>query len=141
MSNRFRTRGIKSNKVYQVDELADAAGVSIPTVRNWLRVGMDKIDDQRPTMILGFQALKFLEALKANAKQPLAMHEFYCMRCKAPRSPLGGLADYVPSTLTSGRLKALCSACECVCNRNISAKDLPEVSKVLDVEFRGTRCA
>ncbi|KAJ01535.1 hypothetical protein [Sulfitobacter mediterraneus] len=139
MSKRFRTRGIKSNKAYQVDELADVAGVSILTVRNWIRAGMAQIDDQRPTMILGFQALNFLVAHKAKAKRPMAMHEFYCMRCKAPRSPLGGLADFDPSTPTSGRLKALCSVCECVCNRNISAKDLPEVSKTLDVEIRGTR--
>lgn len=93
MSRRFKTRGIKANKSYLIDELADVACVSTPTVRNWLKAGMQRVDDNRPTMIMGFQALDYLNARKANAKKPLTMGEFYCFRCKTPRSPLGAMAD------------------------------------------------
>lgn len=139
MPKRFKTRGIKSNKAYQIDELADAACVSTPTVRNWLRAGMQRIDDNRPTMIMGFQALEFLNTRKAKSKCPLALGEFYCMRCKVPRRPLGALADYVPSSAAGGRLKAFCGVCECACNRDISADELPEVRSLLDVEIRGSQ--
>jgi len=138
MPKRFKTRGIKANKSYRIDELADVAGVSIPTVRNWLKSGMPCVDDNRPTMIMGFHALDFLITRKANLKRPMALGEFYCLRCKAPRMPLGGMADYVPSSATAGRLKAICEVCECPCNRNISASKLPEFSRVLDVEIRDT---
>lgn len=97
MSRRFKTRGIKANKAYRIDELADAACVSIPTIRNWLNAGMQKVDGNRPTMILGFQALEFLNARKKNAKRPMALDEFYCLRCKAPRQAFGALADHMPS--------------------------------------------
>lgn len=136
MARRFRTRGIKANKSYQVDELADAAGVSIPTVRNWIRAGMPRLDGNRPMIIMGFQALEFLNARKVKGKRPLGLDEFYCLRCKAPRTPMGAMADYVPIGKNGGRLKALCGACECQCNRNISAIDLPAIRKVLDVETR-----
>jgi len=49
------------------------------------------------------------------------------------------MADYEPTSATGGRLKTLCAACECQCNRNISASDLPEIRKVLDVVNRGNR--
>jgi len=136
MAKRFKTRSIKANKSYQVDELADTAGVSIGTVRNWIRAGMPLLDESRPMMIMGFQALEFLMTRQTNGKRPLQVGEFYCLRCKAPRAPMGAMADYVPTSETGGRLKALCGTCECQCNRNIRGIDLPEIRKVLDVETR-----
>lgn len=138
MSRRIKTRGIKANKAYRVDELADVTGVSPPTVRSWLKSGMQRLDENYPTMIMGFQALEFHSARKNKAKRPMALNEFYCMRCKAPRQPLGAMADFVPSSATGGRLKAFCSVCECACNRNIRITDLPEIRKLLDVETRGS---
>jgi hypothetical protein len=136
MAKRFQTRGIKANKTYQIDELAMAARVSIPTVRNWLKAGMQKLDDNRPTMIMGFQALDYLNARKRSAKRPTAIGQFYCMCCKTQRPAFGAMADYIPSSATGGRLKALCAVCECRCNLNISNNDLPDIRKVMDVEIR-----
>jgi hypothetical protein len=137
MSRRFRTQRIKANKPYEVGELADAAYVSIPTIRNWLSSGMQKVDDNRPTIIMGFQALEYLKTRKASAKRPLKIGEFYCLRCKAPKVPFGGMADYLPTSPKGGRLMALCESCEGRCNRNISAADLEAFSKVLAIENRG----
>ena len=139
MARRFRTRAIKANQAYRVDELAEAAGVTVPTVRTWIGAGLQLVDKNRPAMIMGFQALAFLKSRKAKACRPLALGQFYCLRCKAPRMPLGGMADYAPSSATGGRLKAICEVCECQCNRNISAGDLPEICKVLDVATRDNR--
>jgi hypothetical protein len=136
MGRRFKTRSIKANKTYRIDELANAAGVSPPAVRAWIKAGMTPIDGNRPTMIMGFHALEFLAMRKNSSKRPMALGEFYCMRCKAPRSPLGAMADYAPSSATGGRLKGFCGVCECACNRNISVIDLPDIRKVLDVEIR-----
>ena len=139
MARRFRTRGIKANKAYQVHELADAAGVSVPTVRNWIKAGMPLVDKNRPMMIMGFHALEFLKNRKAKASRPLALGELYCVRCKVPRMPLGAMADYVPTSATGGCLKAICEVCECLLNRRTSANDLPEIRKVLDVAIRDNR--
>jgi hypothetical protein len=137
MARRFKTRSIKANKTYQVDELADTAGVSVPTVRSWIKAGMQCVDGNRPTIIMGFQALDYLNARKAKASRPLVLGEFYCLRCKAQRTPLGAMADYVSTSATGGRLKALCDVCGCQCNRNISARDLLEIRKILDVATNG----
>ena len=136
MSKRFKTRGIKANKTYNIEELAHAACVSPPTVRNWLNAGMSRVDANRPTMIMGFQALEFLNERKRKTKRPMALGQFYCLRCKAPREPFGAMVDYEPSSATGGRLKGFCGVCECACNRNINAIDLPNIRKVLDVEVR-----
>jgi hypothetical protein len=100
---------------------------------------MQKVDDQRPTMIMGFQALEFLNARKVMGKRPMALGQFFCMRCKDRRTALGAMADYVPTSATGGQLKAFCGVCECPCNRNISERQLLQVRKILDVEIRGSR--
>lgn len=138
MSRRFKTRRIKANTSCLVDELAFAADVTPQTVCIWIKSGMQRVDANRPTMIMGFQALEFLNARKAKAKRPMAIGQFYCMRCEDRRASLGAMADYVPSSVTGGRLKAFCAVCECPCNRNVSARDLPEIRKILDVEIRGS---
>ena len=137
MARRFKTQAVKANKPYVVDELAYVACVSIATVRNWLKDGMKKVDENRPTMIMGFQALHYLKSRKANSKRPLKVGEFYCLRCKAPKMPFGAMADYVTTSAKGGRLMALCETCEGRCNRNISASDLPAFSKLLAIENRG----
>ena len=139
MVRRVRTRGIKPNKTYEVNELAEPAGVTTATVRRWLKVGLDKLDGSRPTLIMGFQALDFLDARKSKARRPSGhVSEFYCMRCKTQRGAWGGMADYEAISANGGRLKALCEACKCQCNRNVSARDLPEIRKVLDVAIKGS---
>ena len=139
MARRFRTQSIKANYAYRVDELAEVVGVTVPTVRNWIRAGLPLVDKNHPTLIMGFHALNFLKARKEKSSRPLDLGEFYCLRCKVPRMPLGDMADYVPSSATGGRLKAICEVCECQCNRNISASDLPEICKALDVATRDNR--
>ena len=140
MPKRIKTGKIKSNQTYRVNELAEVANVTPTTVRHWLKTGLSRIDGKRPTLILGFQALAFLSARKAKARCPLGVDEFFCFRCKARRKALGSMADYEPISANSGRLKALCAICECQCNRNISASDLADVCKALDVANRGNRC-
>lgn len=138
MGKRFQKRGIKRQKAYRVDELAETARVSTATVRVWIKAGMQRVDETRPTLIIGFQALDFLEGKLSKAKRPLALGEFYCLRCKVPRMPYGLMADYLPASESGGRLKALCGVCECPCNRNISATHLPDFAKVLSIVNRGS---
>ena len=109
MGRRFKTRRIKANKAYRIDELADAADVVPATIRQWLKGGMDRLDCNRPTIIMGFQVLAFLEARKASVSRPLGLGEFYCLRCKTPRSALGAMADYVATSTTGGHSSTRCT--------------------------------
>lgn len=138
MVGRVNISRIKARKSYSVEELADVCKVSISTVRTWLKSGMSRMDATTPTMILGWQAKDYLSRRKEKSKRPLAIGEFYCMRCKAPRQALGGMADYHPTSDEGGRLKAICERCECNCNRNIRQSDLAAFSEVLEIESRET---
>lgn len=134
MAKRIALHLIKKNQSYTVSELADVTRASEPMVRRWIGDGMTVIDSKRPMLILGFVALDYLGSRQTKAKQPMQLNQVFCLRCKAPRTPLGLMADYIPQSTSGGRLVALCEVCGCVCNRNISAIQLPEFEKVLDIK-------
>ena len=138
VAKRYNIRRIKKNQAYNVEELAEVLGVTQATVRRWLKVGMPVLDEKRPLLVMGFQAQDFLRNRASKASKPLAACEFYCFGCKAPRMPLGLLADYIPSSTTSGRLNALCECCEGQVFRSISLDQKARFSEMLDIATRAS---
>jgi len=140
MSKRAYTRRIKKHTTYTVTELAEATGATEQTVRRWIHEGLPVIDAQRPTLVIGQAASEFLKARQAKAKHPMAIFELRCMTCKAPRSPYGMMADYLPQSAAGGRISALCGTCERPIFRKVSAAQLPELHRYLDIKTRGDKC-
>ncbi len=89
MAKRVTLGRIKKNLSYTVGELAEVANVTEVTNRRWIRDGMSVLDTNRPILILGGRALDYLGQRQAKAKQPMAPHEFYCLRCHKPQEPFG----------------------------------------------------
>lgn len=137
MAKRIALGRIKKNKAYTAAELALATGTTEATVRRWVHDGMDAIDIHRPILIMGFSASAYLKKRQSGAKRPMQLDELYCMRCKAPRKPYGMMVDYLPKGSSGGRLVALCGHCECVCNRNISASQLPVFAQHFEIAKKG----
>ena len=78
---------------YSVDELARLYGVHKNTVRNWCKVGLKPIDDQRPILIRGQDARRFLTERRARTKQACGPGRIYCLPCRAPKVPAEKMAD------------------------------------------------
>lgn len=134
MAKRADPRRIHADLSYTVPELARTVGVSVGTVRNWLKRGLPAMTAQRPTLVLGSAAKEFLANRKATAKRPLAPDELLCMSCKVPRKPFGGLVqlDHAPGKPT--RITGFCEVCEKVCSRVVGVAQIPRLSEIFDIE-------
>lgn len=132
MAKRINLRRIKANRPYSVEELADAARVTEQTVRRWFAEGLLALDDNRPAIVMGFQAQAFLGARQFERKQPMELDLVYCFTCKARTRPLGMMADCIEGP-TGMRLMALCEVCEGACCKNISRSQLSDLSALLDI--------
>ena len=108
-------------------------GVHKNTVRTWLTSGLQPIDNRRPILILGRQLSGFLHARRNDRRQPCRAGQFYCLRCRAPRTPAASGADYLPITSSSGNLRGTCSACGTRMYRRVSIKNFPAVAGDLQV--------
>src|SRR5580704_10538170 len=87
-------RGIKLHRSYKVEEAARIRNVSKRTVRRWIKAGLPAVADRKPILILGEDLLTFLAARKRRS-HPCRPEECYCLKCRAPRRPAGGMAAFI----------------------------------------------
>jgi hypothetical protein len=118
-----------------VDEVGRALSIHKNTVREWLKRGLRAIDGRRRTLIVGRELRSFLETRRAARKRPCPPGTMYCVRCKTPRRPAGGMVDYRPLADTRGNLTGICPVCEALMNRCVSLAKLGSVCADLEIAF------
>lgn len=127
--SRLNPRLAKMHQSYSVDEIARLYGIHPNTVRSWLRSGtLVAIDGGRPVLIQGMALRVFLEARRTAAKRPCPTGTLYCLKCREPRPPALGMADYLAREAGAGNLRALCDDCGSTMHRRAR---LEAVSAVL----------
>lgn len=131
-----RRRSIKIHRTYTVEEAARATGSAKGTVRRWIKSGaLPALTDQKPTLILGGDLYDYLKS-RASSGPKLQLHECYCLKCRAARSPAEGVADYVPLTNSTGNLRARCCTCTTLMHKAVSLATLGALAGVLAVTVR-----
>lgn len=121
---RFNPRRIKIHRSYSVEEVASHLGVHKNTVRAWIKSGLQTVDDRRPTLILGRQLSTFLFNRRKQRKRPCQPGQMYCVRCRAPKTPAGRIAEYIALTAESSNLRGTCPDCGCFIYRRVSRSNL-----------------
>jgi excisionase family DNA binding protein len=126
-------RSVKIHRNYTVEEAAHVTGSAKGTIRRWINSGaLPAITDRKPNLILGGDLFDYLKA-RATSGPKLQLKECYCLKCRAPREPALGMADYVPLTPTTGNLRALCSICTTVMHKAVPLNALAALADILDV--------
>ncbi|MBG0794724.1 helix-turn-helix domain-containing protein [Methylocystis sp. H62] len=131
---RYDCRRVKKHRSYTVAEVEKLLGVHAHTVRRWITNGLRLVCATRPVLIHGEDLRSFL-AERQPAKQPLRPGMIFCVGCRAPRSPAGDIADYVPHGVTYGSLVGICPDCESIIQRRVSRARIHDVRGDLDVLF------
>ena len=126
---------IKVHRNYTVDETARALGIAKGTVRRWLKGGeLPYLNDQKPALILG-TSLKAFGKSRAKPKIKCKLHEFYCFKCRAPKTAAGKMVDFVQRSPKTGNLKAICE-CGTIMNKHVSNARLQALAAVFDIAMR-----
>lgn len=123
----------KIHRNYTVEEAAGLFGVHRNTVRQWIKQGLPVSDTKRPTLILGTDLARFLEARRNKNKRPCGPAEIYCVRCRIPQVPAERMVEYRPLTETMGNLVGLCPSCEGWIFRRASLAKLAQIQGLFDI--------
>jgi hypothetical protein len=125
-------RRIKIHRTYTVDEIARLFQVHANTVRAWCKQGLEPIDDRRPALFKGGVLAAFLRARREKAKRPCGPGEVYCLPCRRPRQPAGGIVEYIPYA-DAGNLRGICPTCHRAIHRRVNRGKLSIVIGDLEV--------
>jgi hypothetical protein len=134
MPKRLSAARVKQYRNYTYAEAARAIGGKICTLQSWVRAGLlSIIRDKIPYLIRGRDLIDCI-TLK-YARKPLALvTEFFCLGCKAPRSPAFDEVELVRQfPRGGGLLRGLCCCCGCLMHRQTSPAQLSEISRKLRV--------
>jgi hypothetical protein len=125
----------KIHRSYTVEEIARVVRKHKNTVRAWIKQGLRPIDGRRPTLVHGLELMRFLQDRRMRGKRPCPPGHMYCLKCRTPKQPAAGMADYLPINDSSGNLRALCPVCGKFMHRRISLAKLKIVGADLDIAF------
>ncbi len=126
-------RLVKIHQSYTVEEAARLLSVHRHTVRRWLKEGLHCLTEQKPFLILGRHLFAFLTAKRAKHKQKCRPGEIYCVRCRAPKAPAGGMVEFKPSIGPLGNLAGICPDCNSMMYRRASEAKLAIVCGSLEI--------
>ncbi|HTZ66034.1 MAG TPA: helix-turn-helix domain-containing protein [Roseiarcus sp.] len=129
---RYPASRIKQSCCYEPAEIAKLFGVHRNTVRHWLKDGLQPIDCRRPILVHGSKLKAFLARRQEGRRQKCAPGQFYCFKCRAPRTPWENLMDVAPHTEKVAKLTAICGVCETRMHRTIRRSDLPRFTAAIE---------
>jgi hypothetical protein len=92
---KFNVKLIKYNLTYSTQEVANLFNTTINTVSNWYKIGLQRIDNKKPSLVFGADLIKFLKNKQKRRKQKCAINEFYCCKCKLTRKPWENAVDII----------------------------------------------
>lgn len=129
----------KIHRTYSVEDVSRLFHIHKNTVRNWLRQGLNPIDDQRPTLVLGCELRRFLTGRRARVKQACGPGRIYCLPCRAPKTPAGKMAECIVTGETTGTLQGICPGCDRMIYRKVNPLKIEEIRGDLDVTLTRPR--
>jgi len=124
MPKRVTGARIKKNRSYTIAEAAEALGVSIGTIRSYVRQGLPILSEKRPYLILGESLKTFLDHRNQTRRYNLKPNEVGCFSCKRPRVAEAGLVELKKDDWGRTRAYALCPKCGTTCCKTIGISDL-----------------
>ena len=132
---RLNPRCVKIHRTYTIPEAARLLRVHKKTIERWIKKGLPTCDDRRPMLILGRDLRHFIKQQRVASKQTCRTGQLYCVRCRAPRAPAGGMADFIPTTAQFGYLQGICPDCGVLIHRAVAIAQLKSVVAGLEVTF------
>lgn len=119
-ARKFDWRRVQTHSVYTVEELCDLLRCGPETLKRILRD--EKVPlaaEKSPLLVVGADIIPALRSQSLAKKMLLG--QMFCMRCKEPSFPAGGMLDDIAESPNPPLLQGLCGCCGAVMCRRVSS--------------------
>lgn len=130
-------RRIRASACYTAAEVSDLLGVTVGTVRSWMKQGLPCLTDSRPFLMPGDELKAWLKDRQTRRRQSCQPDEIFCFGCRAPRRPQPGTVTIVPRNEKTTIIKGRCPVCGSTMNRGGSVARLDESRRAFGLRTIG----
>jgi len=123
---RFNPYKAKITRSYSVAEVAKLYEVHRNTVRAWLKSGLGSFRYGRQQFIPGAELRAFHVRTNSERRVTTPPGQIYCLGCRAPQPPDGGLIDVIGLRKGSLNVRGICPGCGSFVHRHISIARIEE---------------
>jgi excisionase family DNA binding protein len=128
-------RRIKTLRSYTIEEVAARLDVHRNTIRSWIKkCRLPVSNDRRPHLIQGGDLVAFLKERRKAKRHRCGPGEFFCLKCRKPQPPAGGMVNYHPLSAVRGTLVGMCPTCGTLMQRFVSLARLAEITRYFDLQ-------
>jgi hypothetical protein len=133
-------RKIRLSQCYTIQQCSNTLGVSVATIRTWIRQGLPTVPNGKPPLIPGDGLKSWLTQRRLSRKQSCKPNELFCCRCRGPRTAKFGSVVITPRNAKAGSLvitprnsktvciRALCGTCNTRMNKGGSLAKRSEIA-------------
>lgn len=105
-----------------------------------MKRGLEPLDCRKPLLFKGDAVRGFLEGQVKARKTKTPPGMIYCVACRRPQEPDGGMVDCVPLKGAVGDLQGLCPSCGALMHRKVNLGRLEAAVGKLEVRIaKGSR--
>ena len=120
-------RRIRVSESYTVPEVAKLLGRTLPTVRNWIKLGLPTLPDTSPRLICGGDLKTWLAKRWKAKKQICGVDRLYCCKCRRPQRPKPHTVTTSPLTSKVAKVSGRCGQCDTRMQQSRSLAKLAEI--------------
>ena len=127
MARKYDPSRARRHWVYSRDEVRSMYSVCDGTITNWMRAGLERIDNKRPQLFAGYKLRQFLTYMRWPDGRPPENGRIFCSACigfkaLARETIQTSLAD-TKCILVTG----MCSDCHNMLQADVSPDEMPEI--------------
>ena len=130
----YNTNKIKRTETYSVNQISDLFHIHKRTAQAWFKEGLQRIDNQRPYLVLGSELKRFIKERQNKRKQKCQIDELYCMKCRLPRKVKGNQVLIIRLNEKSAQIVGICCDCGSKVNQLNSLKNIEKIAKIFMVK-------
>ena len=123
-------RHIRVGKCYTVAEIAVLLNVCAPTIRTWIRKGLQVLEGGKPLLIPGDCLKDWLKARAKSRKHACQPNELYCCHCRCPQKAKPWSVKIIPRNAKTVAIRALCGTCGTKMNKAGSLARLAQIETI-----------
>ena len=127
MTRRYDPTRAKRHWVYSRSDIEALFGVSETTVTNWIKRGLNPVDDHRPQLFSGYELRRFLNDMSWPYGRAPKDGRLYCCQCPGFNALRQGNIRTSSMGIDCLSVAGLCSACHNPLQAVVPAADIAEI--------------